>query len=49
VREMRKHMAWYIKGLRGAARIREAINASEDAEALRSIMSAYLKQLEDGV
>lgn len=26
VREMRKHMCWYIKGLRGAARIRADIN-----------------------
>ena len=26
VREMRKHISWYIKGLRGAARIREDIN-----------------------
>lgn len=26
VREMRKHIAWYIKGLRDAARIREQVN-----------------------
>jgi tRNA-dihydrouridine synthase B len=26
VREMRKHLAWYIKGLHGAARLRNEIN-----------------------
>lgn len=27
VREMRKHIAWYVSGLRGSARLREKINA----------------------
>lgn len=35
IREMRKHLAWYFKGVPGAARLREEINAmsnKEDAE-----------------
>lgn len=34
IREMRKHFAWYIKGLRGAAKIREEINLSRTREEL---------------
>ena len=29
IREMRKHVAWYTKGLKGAARLREKVNAVE--------------------
>ncbi len=35
IREMRKHLAWYFKGMPGAARLREKINtmsSKEDAE-----------------
>lgn len=32
--EMRKHLAWYTKGFRGAARIRETINRTDDLEDL---------------
>ena len=36
VREMRKHIGWYIHGLRGAAKVRVAVNSSETpAETLR--------------
>ena len=33
--EMRKHIAWYVAGMRGAARFREQINALADAEDVR--------------
>ncbi|MEN6347912.1 MAG: tRNA dihydrouridine synthase DusB [Syntrophomonas sp.] len=33
-REMRKHLAWYIKGIRGAARLREEINRTGTLEGL---------------
>ena len=33
--EMRKHIAWYAAGMRGAARFREQINALADAEDVR--------------
>ncbi len=32
VREMRKHIAWYIKGMKGAAQFRAEINKCPDAE-----------------
>lgn len=34
VREMRKHFSWYARGIRGAARIREAINRAQTREEL---------------
>lgn len=34
VREMRKHMGWYLKGLPGSAAIRGKINQIDDADAL---------------
>ena len=34
VREMRKHASWYMKGIRGNAKIRNAINTMETADEL---------------
>ena len=34
IREMRKHVAWYTKGLKGAARLREKVNEVESLENL---------------
>jgi len=38
VREMRKHFSWYIKGLRGAARLRERINQAAARDELVKII-----------
>lgn len=35
IREMRKHVAWYTKGLKGASRMREKVNAVESLEELQ--------------
>ncbi len=40
IREMRKHVAWYTKGLHGAARLREQINKVESYEELEKILTA---------
>ena len=37
IREMRKHVAWYTKGLKGAARLREKVNAVESLEELENL------------
>ncbi len=39
IREMRKHVAWYTKGLHGAARLREQINRVESYEELQKILT----------
>ena len=35
IREMRKQIAWYVKGLPGATQIRNEINKIEEIESLR--------------
>jgi len=46
VREMRKHAAWYMKGLWGAAEVRNRINQAETPEQMREILLAYRDHLE---
>ncbi|HAA09484.1 MAG: tRNA dihydrouridine synthase DusB [Syntrophomonadaceae bacterium] len=38
VREMRKHFSWYLKGMRGAARLREKINQATTRQQLLDIL-----------
>lgn len=45
VREMRKHLAWYIKGMRGAARMREEIFSAKTVAEVKDIIAKW--QLED--
>lgn len=40
IREMRKHVAWYVKGLHGAARLRDEINKVEYYEGLENILTS---------
>ena len=37
--EMRKHLAWYIKGLKGAAEARTRINQAENFDEIKAILS----------
>jgi nifR3 family TIM-barrel protein len=47
VREMRKHLSWYVRGLPGAARFRELINRVEEKEALvRELRSFFTEKNE---
>lgn len=47
VREMRKHAAWYLKGLPGAARVRERCFRATTAGELSEILARYLDGLSD--
>ncbi len=42
VREMRKHLAWYTRGLRGAARIRQDINRAATRDEMEAILHGLL-------
>ncbi|HYM82479.1 MAG TPA: tRNA-dihydrouridine synthase, partial [Candidatus Limnocylindria bacterium] len=44
-REMRKHVAWYIKGLPNSARVREHVNHARTAEELGALLASYLEAL----
>lgn len=46
--EMRKHIAWYIHGMHGAARFRERINSMEEPDAIRAALRAFLAEAESG-
>ena len=41
VQEMRKHIAWYLHGLRGAAQMRARINRMEDPDEVREALRAF--------
>lgn len=47
VREMRKHAAWYIKGMRGAAEIRERINQIEQRDQMAAVMREMGEVMEE--
>lgn len=43
VREMRKHMAWYMKGMPGAAELRGKLNYAENRAELEDLLRGYLE------
>ncbi|MBQ8541100.1 MAG: tRNA dihydrouridine synthase DusB [Clostridia bacterium] len=43
IREARKHAAWYIKGIEGAAATREAINRCESLNAMKNVLISLVK------
>lgn len=45
VREMRKHICWYIKNLKESSKIREKINRIENVQELESCLEEYFKSL----
>lgn len=47
VREMRKHAAWYLKGVRGNTSVRNAINTSETRVDLVTVLNALVIEEEE--
>jgi len=47
VREMRKHLAWYLKGLPGAARVKEQIKEGASRDSLIQILQHYIDSLDE--
>jgi tRNA-dihydrouridine synthase B len=45
-REMRKHVAWYTKGLPHSARVREQVNRTRSADEMVALLRGYLDELE---
>lgn len=43
VREMRKHIAWYLKGLRHSAKVRDEINKIESCEEVIYKLNSYMQ------
>lgn len=42
IREMRKHVAWYTRGMKGSARLREKVNQVESYEELQELLDCYM-------
>jgi nifR3 family TIM-barrel protein len=49
VREMRKHMAWYLKGLKGSARIKDKIMEETKRDGMVSILDEFISSLDQSV
>ena len=45
--EMRKHIAWYVAGMRGAARFRERVNTMESADQVREALMDFARDSEE--
>jgi tRNA-dihydrouridine synthase len=47
-REMRKHVAWYVSGLKGAAKMRVAANAAQTMRELEDALRRFADAAHDG-
>lgn len=47
--EMRKHAGWYLKGIEGAARLREEINTSKGIDELKALLERHIDCLEQSL
>lgn len=47
VKEMRKHLAWYLKGLKGSARIKDIIMEGTKRDEMVNILNDFVNSLED--
>lgn len=47
VAEMRKHAAWYIKGLRNSVKVKELVNKETTAEGMKKVLLRYVEELEE--
>ena len=45
IREMRKHICWYIKNLKESSKFREKVNKIEDVNELISCLDEYFSSL----
>lgn len=48
VREMRKHIAWYVKGMRGVSRIKDQINQFDSRDTVKEVLYEYVEKVESG-
>jgi tRNA-dihydrouridine synthase B len=44
-REMRKHVAWYVKGLPHSAAVREQVNKTRSVDEMSALLRTYLEEL----
>ncbi|MDP4099210.1 tRNA dihydrouridine synthase DusB [Paenibacillus sp. P96] len=47
VREMRKHLAWYLKGLKGSARVKDMVMEGTKRDEMVRILESFVAELAD--
>lgn len=45
IMEMRKHAAWYLKGIRGSSKIKDALNRAQEKEAIQGLLQGFIETL----
>lgn len=45
--KLRKHIAWYLKGLKNSTYVKDKVNRTEDIEEVKSILKEYFMALEE--
>ena len=45
IREMRKHLCWYLKNLKNSSAVRQEINQIENVDKLVQVLKAYFSSL----
>jgi nifR3 family TIM-barrel protein len=46
VREMRKHVAWYVKGMKGASSIKDQINQFNSRDEINTVLYNFVNEIE---
>ncbi len=44
VKEIRKHVGWYVKGMRGASTIKRTVNGIEDVAEMKKVLKQYMHE-----
>lgn len=45
IKEMRKHIAWYVKGLKDSSKIRDKVNTIETKKEMQDCITEYFKNI----
>ena len=45
IKEMRKHIAWYVKGLKDSSKIREQVNKIQTKKEMEECITEYFKSI----
>ena len=48
MKEMRKHMAWYLKGMTGSARIKDVLMEMTERDEMANVLNDYVAHLRVG-
>lgn len=48
IMEMRKHAAWYLKGIKGSSKVKNALNQVKDRQSIENLLFDFLEQLKQG-